>query len=160
MIKMIRNITVLGALPVLLLSGLFLFSEVSAHGGATGVVKERMELMKSMGDRMKEMGDMVKGKVAFDSASIAASAEEIKQAAPDIAHLFPEGSSHKPSEALPRIWEKRGKFDELTENMILEAGKLNDVAIAGDRRSIMVQFTKLGKTCSSCHTDFRKKQEE
>ena len=146
-------------MPVLLLSGLFIFGEVDAHGGATGVVKERMELMKSMGDRMKKMGDMVKGKVAFDSASIAASAQEIKQAAPEITHLFPEGSSHKPSEALPRIWEERGKFDELTESMILEAGKLNDVASAGDRRSIMVQFTKLGKTCSSCHTDFRKKQE-
>ena len=146
-------------MPVLLLSGLFIFGEVNAHGGATGVVKERMELMKSMGDRMKNMGDMVKGKVAFDSASIAASAQEIKQAAPEITHLFPEGSIDKPSEALPRIWKDRGKFDELTETMIQEAAKLSDVATAGDKRSIMIQFTKLGKTCSSCHTDFRKKQE-
>ena len=156
----INNRAIRYLMPALLLSGLFLFGEVSAHGGATGIVKERMDLMKSMGDRMKNMGDMVKGKVAFDSASIAASAQEIKQAAPEITHLFPEGSSHKPSEALPRIWEERGKFDELTENMILEAGKLSDVAVSGDRRSIMVQFTKLGKTCSSCHTDFRKKQED
>ena len=154
-----RKITALCTMPMLLLSGLFIFGEVSAHGGATGVVKERMELMKSMGDRMKKMGDMVKGKVAFDSASIAASAEEIKQAAPDINHLFPEGSIDKPSEALPRIWEDREKFDELTETMIQEAAKLSDVATAGDKRSIMIQFTKLGKTCSSCHTDFRKKQE-
>jgi len=148
------------AIAALLLSGLFLFGEVSAHGGATGVVKERMELMKSMGERMKEMGAMVKGKVTFDAASMAVSAEEIKQAGAEISHLFPEGSSHKPSEALPRIWEERGQFDEMTEKMILEAGKLSDLAVAGDRRSIMVQFIKLGKTCSACHTDFRKKQEK
>ena len=155
----ITNTAALYAMSALILSGLLLFGEVSAHGGATGVVKERMELMKSMGDRMKKMGDMVKGKVAFDAALIAASAREIEQKAPEIAHLFPEGSNDKPSEALPRIWEDRGKFDELTEDMIQEAAKLSDVAIAGDKRSIMIQFTKLGKTCSSCHTDFRKKQE-
>lgn len=156
---MTKKIAALFAMPALLVSGLVLFSEVNAHGGATGVVKERMELMKSMGDRMKSMGDMVKGKVAFDAASIAVTAREIQQAAPEITHLFPEGSSHKPSEALPSIWEERGRFDELTEKMIQEAGKLSDVATAGDRRSILIQFTKLGKTCSSCHTDYRKKQD-
>lgn len=147
-------------MPVLLLSGLFIFSEVSAHGGATGVVKERMELMKSMGDRMKKIAAMVKGKETFDAAWIAVSAQEIKQAAPEIAHLFPEGSLHKPSEALPRIWQERGRFDEMTEQMILEAGKLSDLATAGDRRSIMLQFTRLGKTCSACHTDFREKDKD
>ncbi|WP_051301711.1 c-type cytochrome [Sedimenticola selenatireducens] len=155
-----KNRATLFVLFVLLLFGLFLLGEASAHGGATGVVKERMELMKSMGDQMKKMGAMVKGKETFDAASIAVSAQEIKQAAPEITHLFPEGSSHNPSEALPRIWEERGRFDELTEKMILEAGKLSDLAIEEDRRSIVVQFTKLGKTCSACHTDFRKKQEE
>lgn len=154
-----KNRTIICTLPVLLLSGLFLFGEASAHGGATGVVKERMELMKSMGDRMKKMGAMVKGKVTFDSASIAVNAQEIKQAAPEINNLFPEGSTQKPSEALPRIWEEREQFDALTLSMIKEAGKLRDVATAGDRRSVMVQFVKLGKTCSACHTDFRKKQE-
>ena len=155
----IRSSLVLSAMSVLLLSGILLLGEVSAHSGATGVVKERMELMKSMGDRMKKMGNMVKGKIPFDSASIAVSTEEIEQAAPKIAHLFPEGSTHKPSEALPRIWEERERFDELTEKMIQEAGKLGDVATGGDKRSILIQFTKLGKTCSSCHTDFRKKKE-
>ena len=147
-------------MPVLLLSAVFVVGEVSAHGGATGVVKERMELMKSMGDQMKDMAEMIKGKVAFDAASIAVSAQDIKRAAPEISHLFPEGSLHKPSEALPRIWEEREQFDQLTEKMIEEAGKLSDLGIAGNKRSIMVQFTKLGKTCSSCHTDFRKKQED
>jgi cytochrome c556 len=156
----IRNRAIHYAMPVLLVSAVIVVGEVSAHGGATGVVKERMELMKSMGDQMKKMADMVKGKVAFDASSIADSALEIKQAAPEINQLFPEGSLHKPSEALPRIWEEREQFDELTERMVEEAGKLSDLAITGDKRSIMSQFTRLGKTCSSCHTDYRKKQED
>lgn len=156
----INNRAIRYLMPALLLSGLFLFGEVSAHGGATGIVKERMDLMKSMGDRMKKMAAMVKGKETFDAAWIAVSAQEIKQAAPEIAHLFPEGSLHKPSEALPRIWQERGRFDEMTEQMILEAGRLSDLATAGDRRSIMLQFTRLGKTCSACHTDFREKDKD
>ena len=101
---------------------------------------------------------MVKGKTAFDAAAMADSAREIQQTAPEITHLFPEGSLHKPSEALPSVWEEREKFNELAESLIREAGNLNGVAMAGDRRSIMIQFTKVGKTCSSCHTDFRKKK--
>ena len=154
----IRNATIFYFMTALVLSGLFLLGEVSAHGGATGVVKERMELMKSLGDRMKKMGAMVKGKAPFDATAMADSAREIQQTAPEITHLFPEGSLHKPSEALPSVWEERDKFNDLAESLIQEAGNLNDVAIIGDRRSIMIQFTKVGKTCSSCHTDFRKKK--
>jgi len=153
-----RSSTIFYFMSALLLSGLFLLGEVSAHGGATGVVKERMELMKSLGDRMKTMAAMVKGKAPFDAVAMADSAREIQQTAPDITHLFPEGSLHKPSEALPSVWEEREKFNELAEGLIREAGNLNGVAMAGDRRSIMIQFTKVGKTCSSCHTDFRKKK--
>lgn len=131
-----------------------------AHGRATGVVKERMELMKSLGDRMKETGAMVKGKTAFRSEIIASNAREIQQTAPDIIRLFPQGSLKMPTEALPRIWEEWDRFNEMTDRLIREAGKLSDVAIAGDRREIMIQFTKVGKTCSSCHTDFRKKSEK
>ena len=158
--KTIKNRTIYYALPALILSGLVVFTEVGAHGGATGVVKERMDLMKSMGDQMKTMGEMMKGKRAFDAAAIANSALDISRVAPEINHLFPQGSLHKPSEALPRIWQERDQFDELTRNMIKEADKLSNLASTGERRSILIQFTRLGKTCSSCHTDFRKKQKD
>ena len=143
-----------------LLLGLAFSGFVAAHGGATGVVKERMELMKTLGDRMKETGAMVKGKVAFRSEIIAANAREVQKAALDITRLFPKGSLKKPTEALPRIWEEWDRFNDMTDRLTREAGKLNDVAIVGDQREIMIQFTKVGKTCSSCHTDFRKKKEK
>ena len=153
-----RSSTIFYFMSGLLLSGLFLLGEVSAHGGATGVVKERMDLMKSLGDRMKTMSAMVKGKAPFDAAAMAVSAREIQHSALEITHLFPEGSLHKPSEALPRVWEEQEEFNQQAKRLSQEAGNLNDVAMAGDRRSILIQFTKVGKTCSSCHTNFRKKK--
>lgn len=152
------------ALPFICTSALLLCLTVpgfaAAHGGATGVVKERMEMMKSLGDRMKSMAAMVRGKVPFDAAEMAAAAQEIQDKAPEITQLFPEGSLRKPSEALPSIWQEWDRFSEMAEQLGSEASGLNDIAIAGSRREIMRQFTRVGKACSGCHTDFRVEQKE
>ena len=38
----------------------------AAHEGATGVVAQRMDVMKQMGQHMKALGAMLAGKTAFD----------------------------------------------------------------------------------------------
>jgi hypothetical protein len=43
-----------------------------AHEGATGVVKERMDLMKGQAKQMKLIGDMAKGKKKFDVSNFSA----------------------------------------------------------------------------------------
>ena len=43
-----------------------------AHEGATGVVKERMDMMKRQKKDMKLIGNMAKGKTKFDAAKAAA----------------------------------------------------------------------------------------
>lgn len=159
--KMLARKTLLVSLcAAVLLSGLIISGFTLAHQGATGVVKERMELMKALGDHMKSMAAMVKGKVPFDAGQMAAGAQAIQDKAPKMVHLFPEGSLRKPSEALPSIWQQWDKFSELAERLTSEAGGLSDIAVAGSRREIMVQFTRVGKTCSGCHTDFRKEQKK
>ena len=42
----------------------------SAHEGATGVVAQRMNMMKSMGDAMKRLGTMYRGLVAYDADTV------------------------------------------------------------------------------------------
>lgn len=49
------------AFAVLLIAG-----TAMAHEGATGVVAQRMDLMKQMGQHMKALGAMLAGKTAFD----------------------------------------------------------------------------------------------
>lgn len=48
-----------------------------AHEGATGVVKERQDLMDSQKDAMKVIGDMAKGKTPFDAAAAIKAANDI-----------------------------------------------------------------------------------
>ena len=76
-----------------------------AHEGATGIVKKRMEMMKGMGKQMKALHAMISGKTAYDASAVQKSALELKEHAGHIQHMFPDGSTEKPSEALLAIWE-------------------------------------------------------
>ena len=128
---------------------------VNAHDGATGVVKERMKLMSTLGKSMKTMSAMVRGKVPHD-------AEKLRQAALSIADhggprmtaLFPEGSMQAPSEARPEIWQDWKSFSALADEVRARALA---VAEAGDDQR-KAAFRSLSRTCSGCHKDFRKKK--
>src|SRR3990170_8838232 len=81
-----------------------------AHEDATGVVKERMDLMETQKDAMKVIGEMAKGKTPFDAAAATKAAGDINATAKKIPELFPEGSGGGKSEALPAVWEKWDRF--------------------------------------------------
>lgn len=85
-----------------------------AHGGATGIVKERMDAMKAMGDAVKTVTAMFKGDTDYDTDAVKAAARSIKSHSGDaLIKLFPKGSAHKPSEALPKIWSDWDRFKNL-----------------------------------------------
>ncbi|WP_417793976.1 c-type cytochrome [Terasakiella pusilla] len=130
-----------------------------AHGGAMGVVKERMDLMSAIGKNMKSVASIVKGDAKFDPTAIEASAKSMAEHSTKINDLFPKGSLEKPTEALPSIWEDWGRFAQLSKDLETEANKLAEVAISGDKRAIMMQFAQTGKVCSTCHTNFRIKKD-
>lgn len=104
-------------------------SFVQAHGGATGVVKERMELMKALGDTMKTMKAMFQNKTPHDAGEIRKAAKTIRSLSGEkITKLFPEGSLDKPSEALPSIWKNWGHFKSLSADLAVFAGTLDAAA--------------------------------
>jgi len=95
------------------MTALILFAFVPlalAHEGATGVVKERMDLMDTQKDAMKVIGEMAKGAVPFDAAKAAEAAGEIERTSKQIPELFPEGTGGHPSEAKPEVWTKWEEF--------------------------------------------------
>lgn len=130
-----------------------------AHSNATGVVKERMDMMEELGDSMKTLKSLVRSQSAYDADQVADLAQGIEEMSNHIGAKFPEGSNDPPSEALPAIWEDWDRFTGLIEQMNAEAAKLGEITAEGDQRSVLRQFVALGKTCKSCHTDFRKKKE-
>ncbi|MCW8885251.1 MAG: cytochrome c [Motiliproteus sp.] len=134
---------------------------VFAHGGAKGIVKERMDSMKEMGDAMKVMGDMVKGKLDFEQSAFHQGAKTVSKHSPQIPKLFPEGSGGGVSEALPKLWLEWDQFKSLADHTTEEAQKLGELSGNGaNRRALTKQFINLGKSCKSCHTDYRKKKKE
>ena len=136
-------------------------SLVYAHSGAKGVVKERMEMMKGMGDAMKTMGAMFKGQADYDPAAVAEKATYLADHAGKIPDLTPEGSNEHPSEALPIIWQEWDGYVESSELLATEGAKLVEIANNGaEERAAKIQFAKVSKTCGTCHETYRKPKDD
>ena len=96
------------ALVLVLASG-----TVYAHRGATGIVKDRMDAMMSLGSAMKALTAMMRGKQAYDAERVKASAKTIGgHGGESITSLLPEGSLKPPSRATPAIWADWDRFAE------------------------------------------------
>lgn len=131
-----------------------------AHQGAQGVVKERMEVMKDMAATMKSVAAGIKAGPAADGSAIAHDVRELAARAGALPSLFPAGSDHHPTKALPTVWQDRDSFRNLSEELAQRAEALAAAAAQGDRGDMALRFKAVGETCRACHTDFRAKDEE
>jgi len=128
-----------------------------AHEGATGVLKERMDGMKAIGQQVKIMVPMMKGTLPYDPATVAKSASIIESHAGEtFTKLFPEGSDKHPSEALPEIWDDWSKFTDLAAQLESNATALKTVAANNSSEDdFKGALGNVLKTCKSCHSNFR-----
>lgn len=96
-----------------------------AHKGATGAVKQRMELMESVGKAMKTLTRIFKGEVDYDAEAVKTAAVQIQgHGGEQLAKLFPEGSLDGPTEASPKIWQDWSTFSTLWEQLGAYSGAL------------------------------------
>ncbi|OOY05392.1 cytochrome c [Thioclava sp. F28-4] len=104
-------------LTIGLLVGATMATAVFAHGGAEGVVKERMDAMSAMGQSVKKLAPMMRGETDYDAAAVRAAARVFIEHSDGLTELFPEGSDSKPSEAKPEIWSEWDKFSALADQL-------------------------------------------
>jgi cytochrome c556 len=138
------------------LAGLFALAAAgsgAAHEGATGVVKERMDLMEAMGKRLKEIKERVERN--RDPDGIQSRALAIHDAVPGIPGLFPLGGQQALSEAKPDIWQNREGFQARLQDLAQTSQALVDAAGAGDPKQIGLRFTAMVRSCGGCHDEFR-----
>ncbi len=103
-----------------------------AHGGATGIVKERMDAMGEMGDAVKAITEMMRGERDYDAAAVREGSRIIKShAGESMTKLFPEGSTQKPTEARPEIWSNWDEFKTLADQLLTLADGLEQAADNG-----------------------------
>ena len=104
-------------------------SLVNAHGGATGIVKERMDLMKDMKDSMKTLSAMFKGESEYNADTVRKHAMLINSHAGDaMTKLFPTDSQQGHTEAKPILWDEWNQFKELADGLKVISQGLNDAA--------------------------------
>lgn len=142
----------LAALPVVLTSAL-----AFAHGGATGIVKERMDAMEAIGGNMKLIGQMLRGQAPYETEALGRAAQAIAaNGGEKLIHLFPEDSLMPPTEARPEIWQDWPKFSGYAMDMQTAAKGLAAQAGQGvEKDAIAPAFGKLARTCKTCHEAFR-----
>ena len=115
------------------LAGLLALSHpVWAHTGATGIVKQRMDLMKSIGQSMKMLTEMMRGKRPYDKALAVKLATSLSEHSKKIDKaMFPQGSNKPPSEALPIIWEDWAGFEKIAKDLEAQSAELANAAANG-----------------------------
>ena len=144
---------------VMMLVSLSSVSNVSAHGGATGVVKQRMDAMSDMADAMKEMALVVKGKKEFSRELFIENGELIAGHSNMLPDLFPQGSVKGSSEAFAIIWQQWDDFVSISDRTKSNAEEMVAMAQDGSElRPLIKQFVKIGGDCKACHKDYRKKK--
>lgn len=128
-----------------------------AHGGATGIVHERMEAMKAVAAAMKAVGPMIQGATRWDpEAAQAAAASIAAHGGAALTAQFPEGSGGGVSEASPRIWEDPARFAAMAEELKSAAEALEKAAAGGAPPK--AEFGRLARSCKSCHEAYRVKR--
>lgn len=147
------------ALPLVVAVALAAAVQAGAHSGATGIVKQRMEMMKAIGANLKVLGAMVKGTAAFDPQAARSAALAIAGHGADIPAGFPGGPVAPPSEASEKIWTDWDRFAGLANDLAASAAQFADKAgAASSIDELKPDFGRIATTCKSCHEAFRVKK--
>jgi len=125
-----------------------------SHDHASGVVKQRMDMMEVMAKRTKAIRGRIEGKRDF--SAIKADAEVIASHASHIVHLFPPGSTQLPTDATPAIWQNWADFERKAAALETESKKLVN-AEPNNFDAIGAQLRAVSETCSACHEKYRTK---
>jgi len=127
----------------------------AAHEHATGVVKERMDMMEVMAKRLKAIRERIDAK--RDLSAIKADAEAIAAHAPHLVHLFPPGSTQKPTDARGTIWQNWNDFERKATALETQSRKLVNTS-ADDLPALSAQSRAVTEACGACHEKYRIKQ--
>ena len=125
---------------------------VLAHSGATGIVKERMDMFKKSSKNLKAIKSHIRNE---DYGSITKLADEIREWAVKMPEYFPEGSNIKPSDASPKIWEDFSGFKGAAMKNETATKKLIAAAEEGDQTAVVEAFKSVASSCKSCHQSYK-----
>lgn len=119
-------------------------------------IKYRKAAMTVMGTHFGRIAAMASGKAPFDAAAAQSNAEIVAMMSKLPFAGFVEGTANGETKAKPEIWSEPEKFKAGASKMQDEVVKLNAAAKTGNLDQIKIAVGDVGKSCKSCHDNFRK----
>lgn len=119
-------------------------------------VKYRKAAMTVMASHFGRIAAMANGKAPFDPAGAQANAELVAVLSKLPFAGFIEGTASGETKAKPEIWSEPEKFKAGASKMQEEAAKLSVAARSGNLDQIKAAVGDVGKSCKSCHDNYRK----
>ena len=143
---------------IILFTSLFLIflSNNSVSSESAGIIKYRQNVMKAAAGHMGAIVGILKNNLPIRD-HILEHANSLKQISKMTISLFPKGTSLGGTKAKKTIWENWSKFEKVSQDFVDESTKLKNFAKNGDIQAIAKQIRITGKTCGSCHRNFRKR---
>jgi len=133
---------------------------VVAHEDSTGTVKERMQLMKNLGEAMKAFSLILRAQNNYNIESLSSIIGKIKDhSGENLTKLFLEKSMDVTSKADPSILDSWSDFSRIASNLFNESERLERRLKSSERLNInevVKSFRSIAKTCKNCHSQFRR----
>lgn len=149
-------------IAVIVAGAVGVFSMIAVAAADTdpdNAIKYRKAVMKVVGANMNGVVMIAKGEVEHKDA-IAAHARMLAEAAklsPAAFRQNTDGKGKEKTTSKAKVWNDWAEFEKGLRAMTEESGKLASLAEAGDMDALRDQIGKVGKTCKSCHDDYRDK---
>lgn len=140
-------------LSIIALSALVAVAAVDQTTAQMDVVKERQDLMRSMGKSFGPLVMVIKGE-STDLDAAAQAAQTMNGAMAKTATLFPSGTAKGEAEnsrAKPEVWTDADAFKAAADKLIAESEKLVAAANSGDMDAFKAQFPMTAQACGGCH---------
>lgn len=146
-----KKITLIGAAALLCFGTM----TATANSDTQDAIEYRQGMFKAFKWNFGPMADMVRGKVEFNAEEFVKRAEKLQ----NLSSLPFEGfidNSYAGSNTLPVIEQKWDDFVNKQNTFEAAAENLAKAASTGDMKQIRAAFGEAGKSCKSCHDQFRK----
>jgi cytochrome c556 len=122
----------------------------NSHMGATGIVKERMDAMASMGKAVKKLSAMMRGESKYNAAIVREGAEIIaSHSGTELTRLFEKGGNAKPSVARDEIWTDWDEFKNMAVRLAILSNGLKSAAQNGLKQTKDTAKSMMGTGTSS-----------
>jgi cytochrome c556 len=136
---------------------LFIYAGIASSQSIEKAIKYRQGAFAVMGWNFGAIVDMIKGKRPFDQEDFARRAKLISDVSFAPIEGFIADSFEGPTKSKAEIWTNFADFEVKMKQMQEAAIHLSTISLSGDYDASKRAAIKLGKTCKSCHDEYRNK---